>query len=74
MNISEAIELLTSTYQSLDSLAAGLSVDAKEVNDALNKADPNSAEYVALKALAKFNPYENTPKEKVKQNDDADKK
>ena len=74
MKLFEAIELLTTTYQSLDAVAAGLSVDAKEVNDALNKADKNSAEYVALQALAKFNPYENTQKEKVKQNDDTDKK
>jgi hypothetical protein len=48
-----------------------LPVDAKEVNDALNKVDVDSAEYVALQALAKFNPYENTKKEKVKQNDDT---
>lgn len=74
MKLSEAIELLTTTYQSLDSVAAGLSVDAKEVNDALNKADKDSSEYVALKALAKFNPYENIQKEKVKQNDDTNKK
>jgi hypothetical protein len=71
MKLSEAIELLTSTYQSLDSVASGLPVDAKEVNDALNKADVDSAEYVALQALAKFNPYEKTTKEKVKQNDDT---
>ena len=43
MKLFEAIELLTTTYQSLDAVAAGLSVDAKEVNDALNKADKNSA-------------------------------
>jgi len=72
MKLSEAIELLTSTYQSLDSVASGLSVDAKEVNDALNKADKDSAEYVALQALAKFNPYENKKEEKVKQNDHHD--
>jgi len=71
MKLSEAIELLTSTYQSLDSVASNLPVDAKEVNEALNKANPDSAEYVALQALAKFNPYENTKKEKVKQNDDT---
>ena len=69
MKLSEAIELLTSTYQSLDSVASGLPVDAKEVNDALAKADPDSAEYVALQALAKFSPYENTKQEKVKKDD-----
>lgn len=73
MSLSEAIELLTTTYQSLDSVASGLQVDAKEVNEALNKADPDSAEYVALKVLAKFNPYENTKKEKVKKDDDTNK-
>jgi hypothetical protein len=71
MKLSEAIELLTSTYQSLDSMALGLDVDAKEVNEALSKADKDSAEYVALLALAKFNPYEITKKEKVIQNDDT---
>jgi hypothetical protein len=72
MKLSEAIEILTSTYQSIDSVALSLPVDAKEVNEALSKADPDSAEYVALQALAKFNSYENTKKEKVKQNDDHD--
>jgi hypothetical protein len=72
MKLSEAIELLTSTYQSLDSVALGLSVDAKEVADALNKADKDSAEYVALQALAKFNPYEKTTKEKVTKDDNTD--
>jgi len=72
MKLSEAIELLTTTYQSLDSVASGLPVDAKEINDALAKADPDSAEYVALQALAKFHPYENTKKEKVKKDDDYD--
>lgn len=71
MKLSEAIELLTSTYQSLDTVAMGLPVDAKEINDALNKANPDSAEYVALQALAKANPYENIKKEKVKHNDDT---
>ena len=73
MKLSEAIELLTSTYQSLDAVALGLPVDAKEVADALAKANPDSAEYVALKALAKANLYENIKKEKVIQNDDTNK-
>jgi hypothetical protein len=71
MKLLEAIEILTTTYQSLDVVASGLPVDAKEVNEALNKADKDSAEYVALQALAKFNPYEKTTKEKVIQNDDT---
>ena len=73
MKLLEAIEILTSTYQSLDAVASGLPVDAKEVADALAKANPDSAEYVALKALAKANPYENIKKEKVIQNDDTNK-
>ena len=73
MKLLEAIEILTSTYQSLDAVASGLPVDAKEVNEALNKADKDSAEYVALQALAKVNPYENTKKEKVIHNDDTNK-
>jgi hypothetical protein len=72
MKLSEAIELLTSTYQSLDLVASGLPVDAKEVVDALNKADKDSAEYVALQALAKFNPYETIKKEKVIKDDNTD--
>lgn len=73
MKLSEAIEALTSTYQSLDSVASGLPVDAKEVNEALNKADPDSAEYVALQALAKFNPYTTQPKTREKKDDDTNK-
>ena len=72
MKLLEAIEILTSTYQSLDLVAAGLPVDAKEVADALAKANPDSVEYVALQALAKFNPYEKTTKEKVIKDDNTD--
>ena len=71
MKLLEAIEILTSTYQSIDAVALSLPVDAKEVNEALNKAHKDSAEYVALQALAKFNPYEKTTKEKVIHNDDT---
>jgi hypothetical protein len=73
MKLLEAIEILTSTYQSIDAVASSLPVDAKEVADALAKADPDSAEYVALQALAKVNSYENTKKEKVIHNDDTNK-
>lgn len=55
--LAEAIEILTTTYSSLDSVAQGLQVDAKEVADALAKADSDTAEAVALAVLAKFNPY-----------------
>ena len=72
-NYIEAIEILTSTYQSIDAVALSLPVDAKEVADALAKVNPDSVEYVALQALAKVNPYENTKKEKVIHNDDTNK-
>jgi hypothetical protein len=71
MKLSEALDILTTTYQSLNSVAAGLSVDAKEVNDALKKVDADSAEYVALEALAKYNPVNDT---KVKNNDNTSNK
>lgn len=57
MELKKAIEELVSTYQSLDSVAQGLPVNAKEVAEALAKAEPDTAEFVALSALAKFNPY-----------------
>ena len=65
MQLSEALEILTTTYRSLDSVAKGLPVDAKEVNDALAKAEVGSQEYVALSVLAKFNPYTQQVKTKV---------
>ncbi len=71
MKLTEAIEALTTTYQSIDAVAMGLPVDAKEVNDALKKANPDSAEYVALQALAKYNPINET---KVKNNDNTEHK
>ncbi len=73
MKLSDAVKLLTSTYQSLETVALGLPVDAKEVADALLKADPDSAEYVALQVLAKVNPYKKITEEKAKQNDDNNK-
>lgn len=71
MKLTDALEILTTTYQSLDSVALALPVDAKEVNDALKKADADSAEYVALQALAKYNPVNET---KVKNNDNTSNK
>lgn len=65
MNIKEALQILTSTYQSLDLVAQGLQVDAKEVANALASATPDTSEYVALQVLAKFNPY-TTPVAKPK--------
>lgn len=55
--LEAAVEALTSTYQSLDLVAQGLVVNAKEVSDALASAKADTAEFIALTALAKFNPY-----------------
>lgn len=54
--LDTAVEVLTSTFQSLNLVAQGLVVDAKEVADALTKATPDTAEFVALTALAFYNP------------------
>lgn len=62
MTVKEAIEALTSTYASLDAVAQGLSVDAGEVAEALKSANPDSAEFVALTVLAKYNPVKTVKK------------
>lgn len=51
--LDDAIEHLTTTYQSLAQAAAGYinTLDAKEVAAALKKAKPDTAEYVALQQL-----------------------
>ncbi len=56
MTLKDAVTELTSTYKALDDVARTLSVDANEVAAALAKADPDTAEGVALQVLAKFNP------------------
>ena len=65
MELKQAINELVSTYQSLDSVAQGLQVDAKEVAEALAKAEPDTAKFVALNVLAKFNPYTPPPAKKT---------
>lgn len=62
MELQAALDELTSTYKDLDSVAKGLQVNAKEVADALAETNPDSAEGVALRVLAKYNPY--TPPKK----------
>ena len=57
MTLKTAITTLTTTYQSLDLVAQGLEVNAKEVAEALAKATPDTADFVALTMLAKYNPY-----------------
>lgn len=57
MELQTALDELTSTYKDLDLVARGFQVSAKEVADALADSDPDSAEGVALRVLAKYNPY-----------------
>lgn len=64
MTLKDAIEALSTTYQSLDIVAQGCVVDAAEVNAALKAADPDSAEAVCLNYLAKYNPYTPPPAKK----------
>lgn len=51
-----AIETLTTTYGDLNAVARSLPVDAASVAQALLVAAPDSAEGVALRLLAKYNP------------------
>ena len=61
MTLAAAIKLLSSTYQSLDIAAQGCSVDAAEVDAALQAAESDSVEAVCLRCLAKYNPYTPPP-------------
>jgi hypothetical protein len=56
MKVADAVKELTSTYRSLTEMARTMEVDATEVDEALAKADPDSEEATALRALAAFNP------------------
>lgn len=62
MTLADAIEKLATTYQSLDLVAQGCSVDAAEVDAALKAADPDSVEAVCLQVLANHNPFVPKPK------------
>jgi hypothetical protein len=74
MKLSDAVDALTSTYSSLDSVAIGMQVDPKEVFDALSNTEVDTAEFVALSVLAKYNPYVQTTKLKktIEENVDTD--
>ena len=48
---------LTTARGDLEIIARSLPVDAAEVNVALAAAEPDSAEGVALRLLAKYNPF-----------------
>jgi hypothetical protein len=54
--LKDVLAEMTSSYSDLTQLARGQVVDANEVSQAISKADPDSAEMVALQALAKWNP------------------
>ena len=56
MKVADAVEVLATTYQSLDMVAQGLEVKANEVATALAKAKPDTTEFVCLTVLAKYNP------------------
>ena len=56
MNLADAIEMMVSAAGDLDLIARGLPVDGAEVAAALDAADSDSAEAVALRLLAKYNP------------------
>ena len=54
--LKDVLAVMVSSYSDLTLLAKGQIVDANEVAQAITKADPDSAEMVALQALAKWNP------------------
>jgi hypothetical protein len=55
MTVEDAVEVLSTTYQSLDAVAQGMVVDAEELEDAIAAADADSVEAVCLKVLSKYN-------------------
>lgn len=64
MKLTDAIEALATTNQSLDVVARGLVVDAAEVYNQLKTAEAGSMEQLCLQYLAKYNPYEPPKKKK----------
>lgn len=58
--LTAVLAVMSSSYADPDLLAKGQVVDAKEVSEALAKAQPDTVEKVCLEMLAKYNPYENT--------------
>lgn len=53
MKLADAIEMIVTSYGDLDLVARGLVVSAAELKKA--KADPDSAEAIALALLKKYN-------------------
>lgn len=54
--LSDAIEIMVSTYLPLDMVARGLVVDPQDVADKLAITPPDTVEFTVLTVLAKFNP------------------
>ena len=55
-NLKTVLAEMVGSYSDLAVMARSQIVDAYEVAQAISDADPNSAEMVALQALAKCNP------------------
>jgi hypothetical protein len=55
--LDDALAVMVSTYLPFDVVVRGMVLDAKEVADALAKADPNSEKHTALQTLATYFPY-----------------
>jgi|TARA_R110002126_G_scaffold2682_1_gene15007 hypothetical protein len=55
MTVEDAVEVLSTTYQSLDAVAQGMVVDVEELEDAIAAAEADSVEAVCLKVLSKYN-------------------
>jgi hypothetical protein len=55
MTVEDAVEILSTTYQSLDAVAQGMVVDVEELEDAIAAAEADSVEAVCLKVLSKYN-------------------
>lgn len=55
MTVEDAVEVLSTTYQSLDTVAQGMVVDVEELEDAIAAAEADSVEAVCLKVLSKYN-------------------
>lgn len=54
--LQDVLALMVGSYCDLILLAQGQVVDANEVAEAIANENPDSAEMVALQALAKWNP------------------
>ena len=55
--LDDALDVMTSTYLPFDLVVRGMVLDAKEVADALAKADPDTEEQTVLQFLATYFPY-----------------